>query len=136
MCDIVEYTFYLVCINKLQPLFIALCQIWIGFQDEVVLLSVLSNLLNSMTIFTKVLYCICYIVYTVQPENLAVWWSMLQPLNFLLAYICMAIPYQTTKFKSANILAIAILGSTTKFNSRQYFRLYGSTTIWTHKQIN
>ena len=32
----------------------------------------------------------------------------------------MAIPYRTTKFKSANILAIAILGSTAKFNSRQY----------------
>ena len=38
----------------------------------------------------------------------------------------MAIPYRTTKFKSANILAIAILGSTAKFNSRQYFRLYGN----------
>ena len=37
----------------------------------------------------------------------------------------MAIPYRTTKFKSANILAMAILGSTTKFNSRQYFQLYG-----------
>ena len=35
--------------------------------------------------------------------------------------ICMAIPYQTAKFKSANILAIVILGSTTKFNSCQYF---------------
>ena len=29
------------------------------------------------------------------------------------------------KFKPTNILAIAILGSTAKFNSRQYFRLYG-----------
>jgi hypothetical protein len=38
----------------------------------------------------------------------------------------MAIPYRTAKFKSANILAIAILGSTAKFNSRQYFRLYGT----------
>ena len=28
-------------------------------------------------------------------------------------------------FKSANILVIAILGSTAKFNSRQYFQLYG-----------
>ena len=37
----------------------------------------------------------------------------------------MAIPYRTAKFKSANILAIAILGSTAKFNARQYFRLYG-----------
>ena len=38
--------------------------------------------------------------------------------------ICMAIPYRTDKFKSTNILAIAILGSNTKFNSHQYFRLY------------
>ena len=45
--------------------------------------------------------------------------------NFLLAYIRMAIPYRTAKFKSANILSIAILGSTAKFNARQYFRLYG-----------
>ena len=38
----------------------------------------------------------------------------------------MAIPYQTAKLKSANyILAIVILGSTAKFTSRQYFRLYG-----------
>ena len=46
--------------------------------------------------------------------------------NFLLTYMytCMAILYRTAKFKSTNILAIAILGSTTKFNSRQYFRLY------------
>ena len=34
--------------------------------------------------------------------------------NFLLAYIRMAIPYRTAKFKSANILSIAILGSTAK----------------------
>ena len=46
--------------------------------------------------------------------------------NFLLAYIRMAILYRTAKFKSANILSIAILGSTAKFNARQYFRLYGS----------
>ena len=34
--------------------------------------------------------------------------------------------YQIAKFKSTNniILAIAILGSTAKFNSRQYIRLY------------
>ena len=46
--------------------------------------------------------------------------------NFLLAYIRMAIPYRTAKFKSANILSIAIWGSTAKFNARQYFRLYGT----------
>ena len=44
--------------------------------------------------------------------------------NFLLAYIHAAIPYRTTKFKSASIFAIMILGSTTKFNSCQYFQLY------------
>ena len=52
--------------------------------------------------------------------------------NFLLAcnIIRMAIPYRTAKFKSTNILAIAILGSTAKFNARQYFRLYGSIIIF------
>ena len=46
---------------------------------------------------------------------------------FILAYIHVVIPYRTAKFKSANIFAIAIWGPTTKFNSCQYFRLYG---IW------
>ena len=55
--------------------------------------------------------------------------------NFLLAYIRMAILYRIAKFKSANILAIAILGSTTKFNARQYFRLYGNIiTVVTWKR--
>ena len=44
--------------------------------------------------------------------------------NFLLAYIHMVILYRTAKFKFANIFAIAILGSTAKFNSHQYFWLY------------
>ena len=44
---------------------------------------------------------------------------------FILAYIHVAIPYRTAKFKSANIFAIAIWGPTAKFNPRQYFRLYG-----------
>ena len=44
----------------------------------------------------------------------------------------MAIPYRTAKFKSGNILAIAILGSTAKFNARQYFRLYGMIIILNH----
>ena len=38
----------------------------------------------------------------------------------------MAIPYRTAKFKSANILTIAILGLTAKSNSCHYFWLYGS----------
>ena len=39
----------------------------------------------------------------------------------------MVILSQTAKFKSANIkfFAMAILGTTAKFNSLQYFRLYG-----------
>ena len=41
----------------------------------------------------------------------------------------MAIPYQTTKFKSTNNLEIAILGSTAKFNSHQYFQLYGILSL-------
>ena len=52
--------------------------------------------------------------------------------NFPLSYniIRMAIPYQTAKFKSANILAIAILGPTAKFNYRQYFLLYSNYTYF------
>ena len=49
--------------------------------------------------------------------------------NFLLSCIRMAIPYLIAKFKSANILIIAIWGSTAKFNSRQYFRLYGTINL-------
>ena len=41
--------------------------------------------------------------------------------NFLLTYIRMAILYRTAKFRSANILAIAILPN---FIFCQYFRLY------------
>ena len=37
----------------------------------------------------------------------------------------MAILYPTAKLKSTNTVAIAILDSNTKFNSRQYFWLYG-----------
>ena len=46
--------------------------------------------------------------------------------NFLLAYIHMAIPYRTAKFKSANTFAMAIWDPTAKFSSRQYFWLYGT----------
>ena len=37
-----------------QPQFIHLSQIWSGFQDEMVLLSVLSNILVSLEPFTRV----------------------------------------------------------------------------------
>ena len=45
---------------------------------------------------------------------------------FLHAYIRMAIPYRTAKFKSANIFARADSMRSAKFNSRQIFRLYGT----------
>ena len=45
--------------------------------------------------------------------------------NFLLAYIRVVIPYRTAKLKSANTFAMAIWDPTAKFNSHQYFRLYG-----------
>ena len=44
---------------------------------------------------------------------------------FILTYIHVAIQYRTAKFKSANIFAMTIWGPTAKFNSRQYFPLYG-----------
>ena len=52
-------------IPRTQPLFITLSQVWSGCQDEVVLLSVLSNLLNSMSPFTTVCMgvCVCVCVY-------------------------------------------------------------------------
>ena len=37
----------------------------------------------------------------------------------------MVIPYRTAKFKSANTFVIAVWNPTAKFNSRQYFWLYG-----------
>ena len=37
----------------------------------------------------------------------------------------MAILYQTAKFKSANMFAVAIWDPTAKYNSHQYFHLYG-----------
>ena len=50
-------------IPRTQPLFITLSQVWYGFQDEVVLLSVISNLLNSMAPFTTVCVCaVCVIL--------------------------------------------------------------------------
>ena len=38
----------------------------------------------------------------------------------------MGISYRTAKFKSTNTFAMAIWGSTAKFNSHQYFRLYSN----------
>ena len=44
----------------------------------------------------------------------------------------MAIPYRTAKFESANTFAMAIWDPTAKFNSRQYFRLYGMCMVTLH----
>ena len=55
--------------------------------------------------------------------NLVIWQSILQLPKFPTRIYTYGDP--VPKFKSANILAIEILGSTAKFNSRQYFRLYG-----------
>ena len=44
----------------------------------------------------------------------------------------MVIPYRTAKLKFADIFAMAIIilgPSTTKFNSCQYFQLYGTRTF-------
>ena len=54
--------------------------------------------------------------------------------TFSIIYSCLhiirvAIPYRTAKFKSANIFAMAIRSPTAKFNSRQYFRVYGILCI-------
>ena len=57
--------------------------------------------------------------------NLAAWQSTFATAKIRQHFIHMAIPYQTAKFKSANILAMAIWGSTTKFNPHKYFHLYG-----------
>ena len=64
--------------------------------------------------------------------NLAVWRSIfttakLKSANItcLNIIICMVIPYWTAKLKSTNIFTMVIWGPTAKFNSCQYFRLYG-----------
>ena len=66
--------------------------------------------------------------------KLAVWWSTFATaklkstdISYLHIYntVHMAIPYQAAKFKSTNMYAMAIWSPTTKFNSRQYFRLHG-----------
>ena len=44
----------------------------VWFQDEVVLLSVLSNLLNSMVPFTKVCVCVCVCVCVLECAHVRV----------------------------------------------------------------
>ena len=48
----------------------------------------------------------------------------------------MAIPYHIAKFNPANYFAIAILGSTAKFNSCQYFLLCGSKGLGSYMYIS
>ena len=40
-----------------------------------------------------------------------------------------AIPYHTATFKSVNSVKNVVWGKTTKFNDRQYFRLYSISTV-------
>ena len=47
----------------------------------------------------------------------------------------MAIPYRTAKFKSAIISYCSDLGSTAKFNYRQYFRLIADGGYSIHSQL-
>ena len=59
--------------------------------------------------------------------GLAVYITITKSKNFLLhSHIILYVWRSRTEPPSANILAMAILGSTTKFNSCQYFRLYGT----------
>ena len=73
------------------------------------------------------------------PYSRKIWWGIkfgdlavylcnhqIKICSFLFVYIRMATPYWTAKFKSANM---AILGPTTKFNSCQYFQLYGRSKL-------
>ena len=47
----------------------------------------------------------------------------------------MVILYRTAKFKSASMFAMAIWDLTAKFNSRQYFRLYGIRKLFSVVRI-
>ena len=99
-----------------------------------------SKIQNTQHSTYMYMYMYIIIQHTYIPYSRKIWWGIkfgglaVYYYNrqikfrqiFLLAYIRMAIPYRTAKFKSANILSIAILGSTAKFNARQYFRLYGT----------
>ena len=70
------------------------------------------------------------------PYSRKIWWGIkfgglavyITTAKISYTHIRMAIPCRTTKFKFANILVIAILGSTAKFNSR-HFSGYTVTVI-------
>ena len=59
------------------------------------------------------------------PYSRKIWQSILQPPK------CPTHIYMY----GANILAIAIWGSTAKFNSRQYFQLYGTFWLCTREYL-
>ena len=73
--------------------------------------------------------------------NLAVWrtaWTIAKlksaKISFFV-YICMAILYQTAKFKSTNMFVMVIWDPAAKFNSRQYFRLYSNSWMTDYYSI-
>ena len=85
----------------------------------------------SRQLATVLLYCIAGKFG--RELNLAVWRSHFTiaklkstKISSVRAYVCMAIPYQTAKLKSANIIVMPVWEQTAKFNSRQYFWLYGT----------
>ena len=51
---IMSLSIVLLIVSSPQPLFSSLSRVWSGFQDEVVLLSVLSTLISGVKPFTKV----------------------------------------------------------------------------------
>ncbi len=57
MTNLLNYSFYFsfVSFNYFKPQFIQLATIWIGFQDELVLISVLSNVLYNLEPFAMVI---------------------------------------------------------------------------------
>ena len=78
--------------------------------------------------------------YTYIPYSQKIWWFgglsrnrqiKNPPIFRTCIYIrtCMAIPYWPAKFKYANTFAMVIWGPTAEFNSRQYFRLYGTIIL-------
>ena len=92
-------------------------------------------ILAKWSVTAVVLMCLIVVSskqVTVQPENLAenkVWrfgGLPLQPPTFLTRIYTYGNPITELPIKSVNIFAVAIWDPTTKFNSLQYFQLYGT----------
>ena len=86
--------------------------------------------LGFLSFLIAITWIICIINYTGINKNYHIAWKILWGIKFggwpsaratakisYLHNICMAIPYQTAKFKSTNMFAMAIWEPTTKFNS-------------------